>query len=143
MTRHLEVMGLHSKGKHTTTPSYSPLDEWETAGFQNAWLRTIGTVNRYAITSSGVSSLASNYSDTESTSTLLEFGRPSTQNISAARAFAQSLMARAQAINEWVEEQEYDDQFAEIVEPISGKWLKTLNRFKSSPEIAISWDEDE
>lgn len=30
-----------------------------------------------------------------------------------------------------------------IIEPVSGAWLNKLSKFKSGPEIPVSWDDDE
>lgn len=121
-------------------------EEWFRPTFQAAWWNeaTLSIRNPLGINIPHGIAAGTLVTDTAPDFSLTALSRTTSPiTLTAARSIAERLQAAAASIIEWVEEREYQEQFKEVVEPVSGVWLKTLSRFKSGPEIAVSWDEDD
>lgn len=121
------------------------LDEWYQPAFQAAWWNETRPV-RLPLAGGFASSIVDTLMMTDTRSdfswTALS-RRTSPMTLTAARSIAENLRNTAAKITQWADEREYEGQFREVVEPVSGVWLKTLSRFRSGPEIPVSWDDDE
>ena len=130
-------------GARTSTADLR-VEDWFLPSFQAAWWNETRSIRNPLAHIGRGGVMATLVTDTASDFRFAALSRSTSPiTLTAARSLAKSLRAAASSITEWVEEREYQEQFKEVVEPVSGVWLKRLSRFKSGPEIPVSWDDGE